>query len=122
MNNRIVTSLCVLCAILLAIDRASAQGSLTPPGAPAPTMKTLAQVEPRTPISSVPYTISSPGSYYLTATLTNTGVGIDAITINADDVTLDLKGFTLMGGPSAGSAINVPSDHRHVVVRNGGIV
>src|ERR1039458_5354121 len=99
-----------------------AQGSLTPPGAPAPTMKTLAQVEPRTPISSVPYTISSPGSYYLTATLTNTGVGIDAITINADDVTLDLKGFTLMGGPSAGSAINVPSDHRHIVVRNGGIV
>jgi hypothetical protein len=99
-----------------------AQGSLTPPGAPAPTMKTLAQVEPRTPISSVSYTISSPGSYYLTATLTNTGVGIDAITINADDVTLDLKGFTLTGGPSAGSAINVPSDHRHIVVRNGGIV
>ena len=27
-----------------------AQGSLTPPGAPAPTMKTLAQIEPRTPI------------------------------------------------------------------------
>ena len=30
------------------------QGSLTPPGAPGETMKTLAQVEPRTPISSLP--------------------------------------------------------------------
>ena len=38
-----------------------AQGSLTPPGAPAPTMKTLAQIEPRMPISSAPFTISVPG-------------------------------------------------------------
>jgi hypothetical protein len=44
----------------------SAQGSLTPPGAPAPAMKTLAQIEPRTPIASAPFTISAPGSYYLT--------------------------------------------------------
>jgi hypothetical protein len=29
-----------------------AQGSLTPPGAPAATMKTLAQIEPRTPINT----------------------------------------------------------------------
>jgi hypothetical protein len=41
-----------------------AQGSLTPPpGAPAPTMKTLDQIEARTPISSAPFTISAPGSY-----------------------------------------------------------
>ena len=31
-----------------------AQVTLTPPGAPAPTMRTLDQIEPRTPISSVP--------------------------------------------------------------------
>ena len=47
-----------------------AQGGLTPPGAPAPTMKSLAQIEPRTPISSVPFTISTAGSYYLTTNVT----------------------------------------------------
>ena len=45
------------------------QGSLTPPGAPGETMKALAQVEPRTPISSLPYTISESGSYYVTGNL-----------------------------------------------------
>jgi hypothetical protein len=48
------------------------QGVLTPPGSPAPTMKTLSQVEPRTPISSVPYTITESGSYDLTTNLTST--------------------------------------------------
>ncbi|MDD4440514.1 MAG: right-handed parallel beta-helix repeat-containing protein [Kiritimatiellia bacterium] len=55
-------------------------GSLTPPGAPGRTMKTLAQVEPRTPIGSAPVTLSRPGSYYLTTnlsdTVTSNGVGI----------------------------------------------
>ena len=34
------------------------QGTLTPPGAPGATMKTLDQVQPRTPIPSGLYTIS----------------------------------------------------------------
>jgi hypothetical protein len=38
-----------------------AQGSLTPAGAPAATMKSLPQIEPRSSISSVPLTISVPG-------------------------------------------------------------
>jgi len=49
--------------LALSLPRAFAQGSLTPPGAPAPTMKSLDQIEPRTPISSLPFTISSSGSY-----------------------------------------------------------
>lgn len=70
-----------------------AQGSLTPPGAPAPTMKTLAQIEPRTPISTAPFTISLPGSYYLT---TNLSVASStAIIIATNGVTLDLAGFTI---------------------------
>ena len=54
------------------------------PVAPAPTMKSLAQIEPRTPISSVPFVISNSGSYYLTKNL-NVTTG-DAITINADEI------------------------------------
>ena len=68
------------------------QGSLTPPGAPGETMKTLAQVEPRTPISSLPYTISEPGSYYVTGNLSSTGHGI---VIEASGVSVDLMGFSL---------------------------
>ena len=68
------------------------QGVLTPPGAPAAGMKSLAQIEPRTPISAAPFTISAGGSYYLTTNLT-VSAG-DAITIAAGNVTLDLNGFS----------------------------
>lgn len=53
--------------------------------------------ENRTPISSIPFTISEPGSYFLTGNLTNTNPNADGIIIDADNVTLDLGGFTLSG-------------------------
>jgi parallel beta-helix repeat protein len=121
MNNRIVTSLCVLCAILCAIQRASAQGSLTPPGAPAPTMKSLSQVEPRTAITSAPYTISSPGSYYLTTNVTGVS-GTNGITIASGNVTLDLRGFTLSGVPGSLKGIYVTGAYSNLTVENGTVV
>jgi len=60
-------------------------------------MKTLDQIEPRTPISSVPFTISAPGSYYVTTNLTP-GADQNGIVVAADNVTIDLNGFTLFGG------------------------
>jgi hypothetical protein len=101
-----------VCVILTALCQA---GSLTPPDPPtAGTMKPLDQVEPRTPITSVPYTISTSGSYYLTKNMTSTGTGI---TIDADDVTIDLCGFTLTGpGFSYGVYMNGRSN---VEIRNG---
>jgi len=82
------------------------QGALTPSGAPAPTMKTLAQIEPRTPISSLPFTITNSGAYYLTSTLTGIS-GTNGITILASHVTLDLKGFALLGVAGSLDGINV---------------
>ena len=100
---------------------AIAQGPLTPPGAPAATMKTLGQLEPRTAISNANYTISQPGSYYLTTNLTATGHGI---TISADNVTLDLNGFSLTGDLDTGDygiQIGGNFSYKNIAVRNGAI-
>jgi hypothetical protein len=55
MKNHLVAVLVLtlLAAFNSQLSTAFAQGSLTPPGAPAPTMKTLAQIEPRTPVDAL---------------------------------------------------------------------
>src|SRR4051812_7502934 len=95
---RSILSLAVLLSAFLLPHSTFGQGSLTPPGPPAPTVKTLDQldgkldqIEPRKPISTLPFTISAAGIYYLTKNITTTG---DGITIRADDVVVDLGGFT----------------------------
>lgn len=84
-----------------------AQGPLVPPAPPSPLFKTLEQVEPRRPISSLPFTINQPGSYYVTTNLVGPA-GLHGITINADCVTIDLMGFELRGlaGSLSGILIN----------------
>ena len=96
MRTRIHSALVTIHILLASAALLRAQGSLTPPGAPAPTMKTLDQVQPRTPISSLPLAISLPGSYYVTGNLTGVA-GQHGITINADHVTLDLSEFDIAG-------------------------
>jgi parallel beta-helix repeat protein len=92
-----------------------AQGPLVPPGPPGPIMKTLEQIEPRIPISSVPFIITTPGSYYLTTNVTG-GTG-NGITISNSDVTVDLNGFVLRGG--TGSGIATPLLCSNIWIRNG---
>lgn len=114
--------LALLSAFSLQPSALLGQGSLTPPpGAPAPTMKTLAQIEARTPIAAAPFTIAQPGSYYLTTNLTVSSG--DAITITADGVTLDLNGFTLtsIAATANGTAILLTSGRRDITIFNGHI-
>src|SRR5262245_43726281 len=111
-STRIVMFSTCSCILLASVLIAYA-GSLTPPAGPiAPTMKTLAEIEPRTPIgpTTTPggpnslYRITQPGSYYLTGNVQ--GVAAKAgIEIVASQVTIDMHGFELVG--AAGSLAGI---------------
>lgn len=141
-------SLCSVLAVSAAVvltQSALAQGSLTPPGAPAPNFKTLQQVEPRTPIDSVNtpgdansiYKITTAGSYYLVGNVSMGGrlpiAQVGGITpiilkqtgieVTANNVTIDLNGFRISGGGTnySLSGITIASGLKNVTVRNGTI-
>jgi len=104
-----------------------AQGSLTPPGAPAETMKTLEQVEPRVDVMTLAgdanseIVITNSGSYYLSANLAVTLQ--QGILIGVPGVTLDLNGFQIFRESGSGwRGISIASGGDRVTVRNGTIV
>lgn len=74
-----------------------------------------------TRIASLPYTITTPGFYYLAGNLTYSSTTGNAITINADDVTLDLMGNALTGpGAATGTVEAITMYGRtNVEIRNG---
>jgi len=121
-NQRVLGMLIFLSTLSLPPSITFAQGSLTPPGAPAPTMKSLDQIEPRTPISSVPFVITNSGSYYLASNL-NLTVNTNAITIAANDVTLDLNGFTIYTSVlrGSGAGILLGGGNTDITIHNGHI-
>ncbi len=122
MKSRL-TLLALLSALSLQPSGLLAQGSLTPPGAPAPTMKSLDQIESRTAITNTAgsVTISQPGSYYLTSNITVTnGYGI---TIATNGVTLDLNGYTISSTAAniAGVGIALNGGLSDISISNGHI-
>jgi hypothetical protein len=94
------------------------QGNLFPAGPPAPMMKTLEQIEPRKPISSLPHTIVIPGAYYITTNLFGSST-FNGITIAASDVTLDLGGFVMAGVTGSLDGILVSGVRSNIAVFNG---
>ena len=119
---------------LLALSCASLQaqgGSLTPPpGSPAPSMKSLDQVEARTPLvegaagvtidaETGGITISESGSYYLTGNLSVTGG--NGITITSNRVTLNLNGFLISSTANPAEGHGISSISQNLSISNGTI-
>lgn len=104
-------------------------GPLAPPaGAPADTGPSLDQIDGRIPLdpadagSSVGFTISTPGSYYLTGNLTFRGT---AIRVSTDgDVRLDLNGYTVTSTTTSATqaAIVVGTNTGTLEIFDGSIV
>ncbi len=107
-----------------ALSKLASAGPLDPPPGPVtPTGVSLEDLsnriargaegiaEPRTPVpAGFNPTITNPGSYYLTSS-------VSSVSIESDRVQLDLNGFTLTGGSNA--AINIEASD--VTIRNGRI-
>lgn len=89
-----------------------------PPGSEAARMPPINEIEPRTPVESLPYYITNAGVYYLTQKLEATG-GIFGIVIQSGNVTLDLSGFSLIGDTNLIDGIYVDGMQENVVIRNG---
>jgi parallel beta-helix repeat protein len=90
-------------------------------------MKRLDQVEPRralpVPNFTLPITIDAPGSYYLTQNIgTRSDYDGNAIVITASNVTLDLNGFSIIGG-GTGSLKGIVLDDAATdcTIKNGSI-
>ncbi|MFT3683634.1 MAG: right-handed parallel beta-helix repeat-containing protein [Phycisphaerales bacterium] len=103
MNTRALNTVAFSAAALLV--GLAAAGPLQPPAGPvAPAMKTLTEIEPRTPLTAAAFPgdadsvikITQPGTYYLTADVVG-APGKSGIEIAASNVTIDLNGFQVRG-------------------------
>lgn len=75
-------------------------------------------------ITTIPYTISSPGYYELGSNISSTNSNFSAITINSDNVTLDLKNYTLSNsgaGPNTISNGVYANQRKNVTIQNGAV-
>jgi hypothetical protein len=71
-------------------------------------------------IGSLPYTITTSGNYELETNLTYAGHG-NAIEVNADDVVINLNGFSISTNGMAAFGVYV-AQHKNLTVQNGSIL
>lgn len=75
-----------------------------------------------TPISSLPFTITASGMYHLTGNLTQPNTYTNAIEVDANNVTIDLNGFTISGAGGDGRKSGITIlDNSNIEIRNGAI-
>jgi len=128
MNHTPIACTAMICLTIAGVAILNA-GPLDPPAGPITgTFRTLAEIEPRTPINSTTcpgdadslYKVTEPGSYYLTGNLTGVS-GKSGIEIAASHVTVDLMGHVLTGVPGSIDGVRVTATITGVVVRNGSV-
>jgi parallel beta-helix repeat protein len=110
-------------ALVVLLVHPALAGPITPP--PGPVASTPGP-EPRIAINATNtpgdadslFKITQPGSYYLTGNITGVA-GKSGIIIAAEDVWLDLNGFTLRGVPGSRAGINVTMASKKVRISNG---
>lgn len=123
-----------------ALSKLAQAGPLSPPAGPVmPTGATLSEIseriartsagvaEPRVPVTSLPgsagavHVISQPGSYYLTGDIQGVS-GKNGMEITASDVTIDMRGHSLVGTPGAGMGVEIAGGLFRPCLRNGQIL
>lgn len=145
LRSLVPSLLCVAALSASLTPAAFAQGALTPPGAPAPSMKSLGEIdaslttltalagkiESRIPIDTLPgdatavRIISAPGSYFLRGNLTSPSDGVAGIRVAASGVVIDLNGFSMIGtgaNSNANAVDAISGGVERVIVRNGVII
>jgi parallel beta-helix repeat protein len=104
--------------VLVAMSATRAIGGPLDP--PAPPASTDGVREPGMPVSSIPFSATVPGRYYLTRDLTIASAS-SGVTIFANDVTLDLNGFTLHGIAGSINGVLISGAHSGIAIMNGNI-
>lgn len=129
MRARLATTLLLVSTSLTSLVAVIAlAGPLDPPAGPvSSTYRTLSEVEPGTPVgpqtpgdAEALYVISVPGRYFLTGNVAGQ-MGKHGIKIDADGVTLDLRGFALIGVPGSLDGVRVIPGRSGVTVRDGAL-
>lgn len=114
--------------LMATITSLLAQGSLTPPSAPAPTMRTLDEIDESIqsleawidittlPVTNYSYIISEPGKYALMTNLIQNPFSIDIVSSN---VWLDLNGHLMQSPSGGGFGIDIATNMSNVTILNG---
>ena len=83
------------------------------------------RIRPGTAITNIPITITQPGYYYLIDNLFHSVNNADGITIDVDDVTLDMNGYSLFGGIftsiNSDDGIFILGTQTNIKIYNGGV-